>query len=260
MSYFGFNSLVDGIFSGEIIAQTVPAMSVKTVDLTVVRDGVQEFITNQTLTITAAPAAGLTRCDMVQWNGSTINVKDGTAAAIGTANAPTPDAGFIPLALTMVFNGDTTIRDMGKLDSSSTSKGRIYAYYYARRGIYAASQAAQDSTATSGDDPEVILPLYHPRNGVIKVKAAGSAQQSSNLSGLQGTLRLDGTLILRTQAKNQWNSNTGSIGDTANQDTIDIPFPRAGVPSGLHRWWVNWTVRAAGQNLTYRFMELEEVL
>jgi len=253
-------ALVDGILSGQIIAQAVPAMSVQTVSLVVVRNGLKESIPDQSLTITAAPGVGLTRCDMVQWNGTTINVKAGTAAAIGTANAPTPDSGFIPLALTMVFNGDTNIRDMGKLDSSSASKGRIYAYYFASRGIYAASQAAQDSTATSGDDPEVILPLYHPRSGVVKVKAAGSAQQLSNLSGLQGTLRLDGTLITRSQAKNQWNSNTGSIGDTANQDTLETAMPRAGVPSGVHRWWVNWTVRAAGQTLTYRLMELEEVL
>jgi len=251
---------VDGILSGEILAQVVPAMSVRTVSLSVLRNGVQEAIPDQSLTIGAAPGAGLIRCDMVQWDGTTINVKAGTAAAIGTANAPTPDAGFIPLALVMVFNGDTTIRDMGKLDSSSTSKGRIYAYYFARRGIYAASQAAQDSTATSGDDPEVILPVYHPRSSVVKVKAAGSAQQLTNLSGLQGTLRLDGTLITRSQAQNQWNSNTGSIGDTANQDTLEIAMPRAGVPAGAHRWWVNWTVRAAGQNLTYRLMELEEVI
>lgn len=254
------SGLVDGILSGEILAQAVPNMTIKTVSLIVMRNGVKESIPDQNLTITAAPGVGLTRCDMVQWNGTTINVKAGTAAAIGTADAPTPDSGFIPLALTMVFNGDTTVRDMGKTDSSSASKGRIYAYYFARRGIYAASQAAQDSTATSGDDPEVILPVYHPRSSVVKIRAAGSAQQNANLSGLQGTLRLDGTLLVRSQAKNQWNSNTGSIGDTGNQDAIDIPFPRAGVPVGAHRWWVNWTVRAPGQNLTYRFMELEEVI
>jgi hypothetical protein len=252
--------LVDGIYTGEILAQVVPALSVRSVSLTVIRSGVKESIPDQSVAIGAAPGVGLIRCDMIQWNGTTLNAKAGTAAAIGTADAPTPDVGFIPLALVMVFNGDTTIRNMGFLDSSSASKGRIYAYYFARRGIYAASQAGQDSTATSGDDPEVILPVYHPRSSVVKIKAAGSAQQLSNLSGLQGTLRLDGTLITRSQAKNQWNSNTGSIGDTGNQDTLETAMPRAGVPAGAHRWWVNWIVRAAGQTLTYRLMELEEVL
>jgi hypothetical protein len=253
------SGLVDGILSGEIIAQTVPNLTIKTVSLIVMRNGLKESIPDQNLTITAPPGVGLVRCDMVQWDGTTINVKAGTAAAIASANAPTPDAGFIPLALTMVFNGDTTVRDMGKLDSSSASKGRIYAYYFARRGIYAASQAAQDTT-TSGDDPEVALPLYHPRNGVINIRGSGSATQNSNLSGLQVILRLDGTLITRSQAKQQWNSNTGSIGDTGNQDIANTEMPRAGVSSGLHRWVINWTFRAAGQTLTYRCMELEEIL
>jgi hypothetical protein len=252
-------ALVDGIFSGQIIAQAVPAMSVQTVSLIVVRNGVKQSIPDQSLTITAAPGVGLVRCDMVQWNGTTINVKAGTAAAFTAVNAPSPDAGFIPLALVMVFNGDTTIRNMGLLDSSSASKGRIYAYYFSSRGIYAASQSAQDTT-TSGDDPEVFLPLYHPRTGVIKVKGAGSATQNANLSGLQGLLKLDGTIIVRSTVKNQWNSNTGSIGDTANQDTVESAMPRAAVSSGTHRWVVNWTFRAAGQTLTYRLMELEEVL
>jgi len=253
------SGLVDGILSGEILAQTVPAMSVRTVSLVVMRNGLQESIPDQTLTIGAAPSAGLVRCDMVQWNGTTISVKAGTAAAISSADSPTPDSGYIPLALTMVFNGDTTVRDMGKLDSSSSSKGRIYAYYFARRGIFASSQAAQDTT-TSGDDVEVALPLYHPRSSVIHIKGAGSATQNSNLSGLQVLLRLDGTLITRSQAKNQWNSNTGSIGDTGNQDTVETEMPRAGVASGTHRWVVNWTFRAAGQTLTYRLLQLQEVL
>lgn len=253
--------LVDGIISGEIIAQTVPAMSVKTVSLVVIRNNLRESIADQTLTIGAAPSAGLVRCDMVQWNGTTINVKAGTAAAISSADAPTPDSGFIPLALTMVFNGDTTVRDMGKLDSSSTSKGRIYAYYYARRGIYAASQAGQDTT-TAGDDVEVALPLYHPRNGVIKIKGAGSATGvgSPGLSGLTVVLKLDGSSITRSTAKQQWNSSSGANGDSGNQDTIVSEMPRGGVSSGTHRWVVNWTFRAAGQTLSYRLMELEEVI
>jgi hypothetical protein len=65
---------------------------------------------------------------------------------------------------------------------------------------------------------------------------------------------------VRSTVKNQWNSNTGSIGDTANQDTVESAMPRAAVSSGTHRWVVNWTFRAAGQTLTYRLMELEEVL
>ena len=254
-------ALVDGIFSGEILAQVVPAMSVRTVSLTVMRGNVKESIPDQSLTIGAAPAAGLVRCDMVQWNGTTINVKAGTAAAIASANAPTPDPGYIPLALTMVFNGDTTVRNMGLLDSSSASKGRIYAYYFSRRGIYAASQAAQDTT-TSGDDPEVALPLYHPRSSVIKIKGAGSATNNGGtpaLGGLQGILRLDGTLITRSQAKQQYNSSPAA-GDSGDQDTVVTEMPRAGVSSGTHRWVINWTFRAAGQTLTYRLMELEEIL
>lgn len=251
---------VDGIISGEILAQVVPAMSVRTVSLVVMRNGVQESIPDQTLTIGAAPGAGLVRCDMVQWNGTTINVKAGTAAAISSADAPTPDAGFIPLALTMVFNGDTTVRDMGKLDSTSTSKGRIYAYYFARRGIFAASQAGQDTT-TSGDDPEVALPLYHPRSSVIKIKGGGSVLPTGTpLGGLTGVLKLDGTTITRSTVKQQFNTapNTAELG--LNQDTVVTEMPRAGVASGTHRWVINWTFRAAGETLTYRLMELEEVL
>jgi len=252
---------VDGILSGEILAQTVPAMSVRTVSLVVMRGGLQESIPDQTLTITAAPAAGLVRCDMVQWNGTTINVKNGTAAAISSADAPTPDSGFIPLALTMVFNGDTTVRDMGKLDSTSTSKGRIYAYYFARRGIFAASQAGQDTT-TSGDDVEVALPLYHPRSSVINIKGGGSATQSGgvgNLGGLTSVLKLDGTSITRSTVKQQYN-NAAASGDTGDQDTTRTEMPRAGVASGTHRWVINWTFRAAGQTLTYRLLELQEIL
>jgi len=254
--------LVDGILSGQIIAQAVPAMSVQTVSLVVMRSGLQESIPDQSLTITAAPAAGLVRCDMVQWNGTTINVKNGTAAAFGSVNPPSPDAGFIPLALTMVFNGDTTVRNMGEIDSLTTSKGRIYAYYFARRGIYAASQAGQNTT-TSGDDPEVFLPLYHPRTGLIKFKGNGSAicnGASPSLGGLTGILKLDGTLIGRSTVKQEFNNNSGADGVSTDQDALVTAMPRAAVTSGIHRWVVNWTFRAAGQTLTYRLMELEEVI
>jgi hypothetical protein len=257
-----FSWLVDGILSGQIIAQTIPAMSVKTVSLSVIRNNLLETIPDQTLTITAAPGVGLVRCDMVQWDGTTINVKNGTAAAFGSVNPPSPDAGFIPLALTMVFNGDTTVRNMGELDSLSTSKGRIYAYYFARRGIYAASQAGQNTT-TSGDDPEVFLPLYHPRTGLIKFKGNGSAicnGASPSLGGLTGILKLDGTLITRSTVKQEFNNNSGADGVSTDQDALVTAMPRAAVASGIHRWVVNWSFRAAGQTLTYRLMELEEIL
>jgi hypothetical protein len=251
--------LVDGILSGQIIAQAVPAMSVQTVSLVVMRNGFQESIPDQSLTIGAAPGVGLVRCDMVQWNGTTISVKAGTAAAISSADAPTPDSGYIPLALTMVFNGDTTVRNMGTLDSSSTSKGRIYAYYFARRGIFAASQAGQDTT-TSGDDPEVALPLYHPRSSTINIKGAGSVQPNATpLGGLTGILKFDGTSITRSQVKQQYN-NAPNTAETGNQDTVVTEMPRGTVASGQHRWVINWTFRAASETLTYRLMELQEIL
>lgn len=252
-------ALVDGIFSGQILAQTVPNLSVRTVSLSVIRSNVKSLIPDQNLTIGAPPGVGLVRCDMVQWDGTTINVKAGTAAAISSATAPSPDSGFIPLALVMVFNGDATVRNMGLLDSSSASKGRIYAYYFADRGIFAASQAGVDTT-TSGDDPEVALPIYHPRSSVIKIKGAGSAQANgSAVGGLQGIIKLDGTSITRSTVKQQYVDST-AIAETSNQDTVVTEMPRAGVSSGSHRWVINWTFRAAGETLTYRLLELEEVL
>lgn len=253
--------LVDGIYSGEILAQLVPALSVRSVSLTVIRSGVKEIIPDQTVVIGAPPGVGLVRVDMIQWNGTTLNAKAGTAAALSSADAPTPDVGFIPLALTLVFNGDATIRNMGFLDSSSASKGRIYAYYFARRGIYAASQSAQDFTtvATNFDDPEVALPIYHPRSSVVKIKSVGCIGVSGNFGGLQGTIRFDGTLITRSQARQQFNAPTISP-ESLNMDQVESTMPRAGVASGAHRWVSNWVLRATGGSLTYRFMELEEIL
>ena len=252
--------LVDGILSGQIIAQAIPALSVQTVSLAVIRGNLKESIPDQSLAIGAPPGLGLVRCDMVQWNGTTINVKAGAPAAINLANAPTPDPGFIPLALTMVFNGDTTVRNMGLLDSLSVSKGRIYAYYFAKRGLFAASQAGQDAPGAV-TDPEVALPLYHPRSGVIRIKAAGSViPTGAPLGGVQGVIVLDGTNITRSAVKQQYNNapNTGEAG--VNQDTVVGEMPRAGVPSGVHRWTIQWTFRSAGETLSYRLMELEEIL
>lgn len=236
-------------------------MSVRSVGLTVIRSGVKETIPDQTVVIGAPPGVGLVRVDMIQWNGTTLNAKAGTAAALSSADAPTPDVGFIPLALTLVFNGDTTIRNMGFLDSSSASKGRIYAYYFARRGIYAASQSAQDFTtvATGFDDPEVALPVYHPRSSLVKFKAVGSVGVSGVFGGIQATLRFDGTLITRSQTRQQFNAPTISP-ESSDMDEVDSTMPRAGVAIGAHRWVAFWQLRATGGSLTYRLLELQEIL
>lgn len=254
-------ALVDGILVGNILAQVVPAMSVRTVGLSVIRNQKEEAIPDQSLAIGAAPGVGLVRCDMVQWDGTTINVKAGTAAALAAVNSPTPDAGFMPLALVLIFNGDTTIRNMGTLDSSSSSKGRIYCYYYARRGFYAASQSAQDVVAT-GTDPEVFLPVYHPRGSVVRIKFSSNAAQSgAGFNGVQISISLDGTIITRSTNMQQYNQSPLGSPESSNEVGVASEMPRAGVAAGVHRWTATNTPRdGADQSLQYRFMELVEIM
>ena len=255
------SGLVDGILSGSIIAGA-GAMQVQSSSLTVIRNGASEAIPNQSVNVTAADATN-PRVDMVQWDGATLSVKAGTPASISTMNAPTPDANNIPLALIFIYPNGTTIRNMGLQDASGQFNA-IFAYYYARRGLYAALLARQDSSVSSAlqADPVVALPVYHPRTGVVSISYDGSVVTAGGAIplGVFVTLHLDAVNIIRSQCAQRYiESPLATIASNA-EAQVNMKYSRGNVSSGVHRWTPMVQVSNNPSSLVYRQMELQEIL
>lgn len=254
------STAVEGILQGTVLAGPGP-MQVSSSGLQVVKGVSLQIVPDTTLNVSAAPGAGLVRVDMVQWDGSTLTIKDGTAAAIGSVSCPTPDVGNIPVALIFIYAAGTTVRDLGYQDASGQFNA-IFAYYYSRRGLYAALVSRQDSSVASGGlvDPVVALPVYNARAGLYEVGFNGSLEQADgNLTlGMEVIVRLDGTNITRTDASQRISTTPNSI--SQGRAGVGLVYSRSQVSAGAHRWNPFITVSNNPSTLDYRQMELREIL
>jgi hypothetical protein len=253
--------LIDGIVSG-LIQAGPGAMQVQSSSLIVMRNGVQETVPNTTLNVTAADATN-PRVDMVQWNGTTLSMKNGTAASITTISAPTPDAGNIPLSLVFIYPNGTTIKDLGQQDATGQFNA-IFAYYYARRGLYACLLARQNSSQAFGGtaDPVVALPVYNARSGIYRFDYVGSATvaDGSASCGLQVIVALDGTSFTGAGGPNTTASQV-DIGSASNSAcNTHVTYSRGIISAGAHRWNPMITGRVNPTSLNYRQAELQEIL
>jgi hypothetical protein len=202
---------------------------------------------------------------MVQWNGTTLSMKNGTAASVTTINAPSPDSGNIPLALIYIYPNGTTIKDLGQQDASGQFNA-IFAYYYARRGLYACLAARQSSSGPFGStaDPVVALPVYNARSGVYRFDYVANltVADGSTQCRLQVIVGLDGTQFT--------GSGTGANTTVAQLDTAastsqgscnaHVTYSRGIISSGVHRWNPFISGSGTSQTLTYRQAELQEIL
>jgi len=121
----------DGIWSGMIEAQTPFALGIKTVSLVVAVGGTLYSLPDQAIAISPSPS--INRLDLIQFNGTTISVKQGTVDSV----MPTPDPGYAPLSALYVTSISTAIYDMSSMAGSPPAgQGAIMAYYYSRKGLY----------------------------------------------------------------------------------------------------------------------------
>jgi len=252
---------VDGILSG-VIQAGPGAMQVQSVSLVVMRNGIQETVPDTTLNVTAADATN-PRVDMVQWNGTTLSMKNGTAASVTTINAPSPDASNIPLSLVYIYPNGTTIKNLGQQDATGQFNA-IFAYYYARRGLYACLLARQSSSQAFGGtaDPIVALPVYNARSGIYRFDyvASGTVSDGQTGIGLQVIVALDGTSFTGSGTPNT-TANQQDIGSTSSSAVnVHVTYSRGIITSGAHRWNPMITARINPTSLNYRQGELQEIL
>lgn len=255
------SAVVDGILAGSV--QAGPGlMQVSSSGLRVVRNGVLEIVPNTTLNVAAADATN-PRVDMVQWDGTTLSIVTGTPAAITTMVCPSPTAGNIPIALIFIYANGNTIRDLGYQDGTGQFNV-IFAYYYARRGLYAALLSRQDSSISSAlqDDPVVALPVYNPRAGLFRVQFDGSVTTAGGTValGLFCTIALDGTAIQRAQVAQRYIEGPLASISSSSEAAVTLQYSRAQVSAGAHRWNPRLQVSTNPSTMVYRQMEIEEIL
>ena len=242
-------------------------MQVQSSSLVVMRNGVQESVPNTTLNVTAAPVANV-RVDMVQWDGATLSLVTGVVNTISTVSCPSPTAGNIPLALIFIYANGTTIKDLGQQDATGQFNA-IFAYYYARRGLYACLLARQSSAGPFGGtaDPVVALPVYNARSGIYRFDYVGSLSvaDGSTSCRLQVIVALDGTSFTgaggpnttANQVDNDNGTGAGTIGAACN---AHVTYSRGIISSGVHRWNPIISGGGTSQALNYRQAELQEIL
>lgn len=256
---------VDGILSGTV--QAGPgAMQVQSSSLVVNRSGNLENVPDTTLNVTAADATN-PRVDMIQWDGATLSLVTGTPATISTMTCPSPTAGNIPIALIFIYPNGTTIRNLGQQDATGQFNA-IFAYYYARRGLYAALLARQSTAGSLGNtaDPVVALPIYQPRSGMFRFDYKGTMTVSdgTNALGLQCIPALDGTSFTGSGTPNVVANQAyveGPLGSLSSSAvTVAVTYTRAQIAAGAHRWNPMLTNRSANSTLNYRQAELQEIL
>lgn len=254
--------LVDGILSG-VVQAGAGAMQVNSSSLIVMRNGIQETVPDTTLNVTAADATN-PRVDMVQWNGTTLSMKNGTAASISTMNAPSPDSGNIPIALIFVYANGTTIKNLGQQDATGQFNA-IFAYYYARRGLYACLLARQSSSGPFGGtaDPVVALPVYNARSGIYRFDYVGNltVADGSTQCRLQVIVALDGTQFTGAGGPNTTVAQMDTAASTSQGScNAHVTYSRGIISSGVHRWAPFISGGGTSQTLTYRQAELQEIL
>lgn len=253
---------VEGILSGFI--QAGPgAMQVQSSSLVVIRNGVQESVPNTTLNVTAAPVANV-RIDMVQWDGTTLSLVTGVNNTISTVSCPSPTAGNIPLALIFIYANGTTIRDLGQQDATGQFNA-IFAYYYARRGLYACLLARQSSAGPFGGtaDPVVALPVYNARSGIYRFEYTGNltVADGSTVCRLQVIVALDGTQFSGSGTPNTTVSQVDTaVSTNQGSGNAHVAYSRGIISAGAHRWNPFITGGGNSQSLTYRQAELQEIL
>lgn len=145
-------------------------------------DGVRSSPITTTVAI-AANGSGQPRTDMLQWNGTTLTVKQGTPGA--DAPSPSPDPGNIPIALALVPNAaPALLQSMNK--QSSISNAVIVAYYYSNGGLHASRVGVTPDptigTTSYKDAEEMTLSVYFPRSG-YRYELAWDTMIAQNLYG-----------------------------------------------------------------------------
>lgn len=153
----------NGIVSGRLIASSPVGQSVRTLSLVLVKNGIRTAVGDQSIAVTAN-ASGNPRIDMVQWDGKSLTVKAGTAAAAPVC--PTPDSGNVPIALLYLPTGYTEVYGIG---AGGGGGGHIFAYYYAYSGLFAHRVGVtQDdvSSASYVDVDDMYLSCYFPKSGL----------------------------------------------------------------------------------------------
>ncbi len=110
--------------------------------------------------------SGNPRTDLVQFDGTTLSVKPGTAGA--NFPCPSPDANNIPIAVIYVPNTPSTLVD--ELDAqAAVANPVIVGYYYANGGLLASRIGVTADPTTSSasyvDAPEMGISAYFPHVG-----------------------------------------------------------------------------------------------
>jgi len=238
-------------------------MQVNSSSLVLMRNGLQETVPNTTLNVTAADATN-PRIDMVQWDGTTLTLVTGTPASISTISCPSPSANNIPLALIFVYANGTTIKNLGQQDATGQFNA-IFAYYYARRGLYACLLSRQSSSGPFGGtaDPVVALPVYNARSGIYRFEYTGNltVADGSTQCRLQVIVALDGTQFTGAGGPNTTVAQMDTAASTSQGScNAHVAYSRGIITSGAHRW--NPFISGGGttQTLTYRQAELQEIL
>jgi len=147
----------NGIVSGYIKEQAAPDRTLAMVSLVVSKSGVATAIANANLTFTTN-TSGNPRVDLVQFSGTTISVKAGTAGA--SPVCPAPDTGYIPVAVAFLPNAYTAIYNIG---TEVDAEGVVIAFYTAANGLYAHRHDNEDigiSSATYVLLESMYLPVY----------------------------------------------------------------------------------------------------
>lgn len=218
---------VNGIQDGEILEQGTPDLTLRTVGLTLMKDGQKTKVPNGNLTITAN-ASGNPRVDMIQWNGTTLSVKAGTAAA--DPACPSPDAGYVPIAIVYVPTGFTSVRSLGTL----TVQGVMIAVYSSTRGLFACTARSGGPQNVAGTTPTELtgssLPIYIPRGGSSRYRVGFNGAATFNDANATLNLRVDLDGVAETPTAGFLKGDIGSSGGAAliNRTTI----PHFGIGSG----------------------------
>ncbi len=154
----------DGIVCGLIVGDG-GTRQLNVTGLQILKNGTVSAVINTTLAI-GANASGFPRTDLVQWDGTTLAVKPGTASASFTC--PTPDGGNIPVAVVLIPPGaPDLVRNMNK--QGTFLEAVIVAYYYAGGGLHASRVATVSNPSTTSltfvDADDMALNVYFPKDG-----------------------------------------------------------------------------------------------
>lgn len=151
-----------------------------------------------TTTVALSPnVSGNPRTDLLEWNGTSLGVVQGTPSA--DAPCPDPTPGSVPIAVALVPNAASSRLDsMNK--QSSLSAPVIVAHYYACGGLHASRVGVTlDPTTNSTtyvDAQEMLLSVHFPRTG-YRYELAWDAVIEQNLYGFLSegaliTMKFDG--------------------------------------------------------------------